>query len=159
MRLDAMKTRYHGDYHLGQVWLTNNDFVIANYGGEPGLTWAERRQKHTPLRDVASMLFSLSEAGAAALDHLVGDPAETSVVLQGHVDEWERLAGRTFFRSYRKAMAGHPSCPAAVTAAEALVTLSLAERAISKVNDAIAQHLLTTGSAMRRLLQMAQRGR
>jgi maltose alpha-D-glucosyltransferase/alpha-amylase len=105
------------------------------------------------------MLFSLSEAGAAALDHLVGDPAETSVVLQGHVDEWERLAGRTFFRSYRKAMAGHPSCPAAVTAAEALVTLSLAERAISKVNDAIAQHLLTTGSAMRRLLQMAQRGR
>ncbi|MDZ7596389.1 MAG: alpha-glucosidase C-terminal domain-containing protein [Thiobacillus sp.] len=39
VRLDAMKTRCHGNYHFGQVWLVNNDFLIANYGGGPGWCW------------------------------------------------------------------------------------------------------------------------
>jgi maltose alpha-D-glucosyltransferase/alpha-amylase len=159
VRLDAMKTRYHGDYYLGQVWLTNNDFLIANFGGEPGLSWAERRRKHTPLRDVASMLLSLSEVGAAALDHVVGDPAEVGAALLSHVDAWERLARRTFFRSYRKAMSGHPSCPATPAAVDALVTLSLAEKATSNVSSALAGHSTTVGSSMRQLTHVAQRGR
>ncbi|HXP96481.1 MAG TPA: maltose alpha-D-glucosyltransferase, partial [Telmatospirillum sp.] len=112
VRPGAVKTRYHGDYDLGQVWLAKNDFLIANYGGEPGRTWDERRRKHTPLRDVAGMLFSLGEVGAAALDHVVGDSAEVGAKMQRHMDEWERLAGRAFFLSYRRAMGAHPSYPA-----------------------------------------------
>ena len=159
VRLEAMKTRYHGDYYLGQVWLTKNDFLIANYGGEPGLTWAERRRKHTPLRDVASMLISLGEVGAAALDHALGDPAENVAALLLHLDDWERLASRTFFRSYRKAMSGHPSCPATAAAVDTLVTLALAEKVTASVSSALAQHSTTVGSSMRRLLHVAQRGR
>ena len=159
VRLEAMKTRCHGDYYLGQVWLTNNDLLIANYGGEPGHTWTERRRKHTPLRDVASMLFSLSEVGAAALGHVIGDPAEGVAALLLQVDAWERLASRTFFRSYRKAMSGHPSCPAATAAVDSLVTLALVERAISGVSGALVRHATHVDSSMRQLIKMAQHGR
>jgi maltose alpha-D-glucosyltransferase/alpha-amylase len=157
VRLDAVKTRQHGNYHLGQVWLVNNDFLIANYGGEPGRSWDERRRKHTPLQDVAGMLLSLSEAGAAALTEAAGDSAEAGAALQPHVDDWERAARRAFFQSYRKAMAGHPSLPAEPAEVDALLTLFLAEKAIAKVSGALTQQSASVGAVMRRLIQVAQR--
>jgi maltose alpha-D-glucosyltransferase/alpha-amylase len=157
VRLDAMKTRCHGNYHLGQVWLVKNDCLIANFGGEPGRSWVERRRKQAPLRDVAGMLLSLGEAGATALERVAGDSAEAGVALQRQVDEWEALARKAFLRSYRRAMSGHPAYPADAVAAEALLTLFLAEKAIADASDALVRHAPGTGAALRRLLQVAQR--
>ena len=157
VRLDAMKTRCHGNYHLGQVWLVNNDFLIANYGGGPGRSWAERRRKHTPLQDVAGMLLSLSEAGAAALDEAAADSAEVGAALQVHVDDWEQAAQRAFLRSYRKAMSGHPSYPTDAAEVEALMTLFLAEKAIAKVSSALVQYSAGVGASMRNLIRVARR--
>jgi maltose alpha-D-glucosyltransferase/alpha-amylase len=157
VRLKATKTRCHGNYHLGQVWLVKNDCLIANYGGEPGRSLAERRSKNSPLRDVARMLLSLSEAGSTALDHVANNSAEVAEALQHHVDGWVELARRTFFRSYRKAMRDQPSCPPDATATEALLTLFMAEKAIAQVEDALSSNSPGIGSAMRRLLQVAQR--
>jgi maltose alpha-D-glucosyltransferase / alpha-amylase len=159
VRLDCVKTRYHGDYHLGQVWLANNDFLITNFGGEPGRPWAERRRKHTPLRDVAGMMLSFAEVGAAALDHVANDSAEATAGLRSHVEEWEALARRTFFHGYRRAMARHSSHPSEVAAAESLISLFMAEKVLAMLGNGLAQHSNTVGNTMGRLINIAQRKR
>src|SRR5262249_56141087 len=58
--VEAQKTRYHGDFHLGQVIVVQNDFFIIDFEGEPARPLAARRRKGPPLRDVAGMIRSFA---------------------------------------------------------------------------------------------------
>jgi maltokinase len=82
--------RTHGDYHLGQVMRTDRGWVILDFEGEPARTLPERRQKRSPLRDVAGMLRSFSYVAAA------GDILGTRTM----PEDWESRARAAFLEGY-----------------------------------------------------------
>ncbi len=105
-QIDTIKTRYHGDYHLGQVLLTKNDFVIIDFEGEPLRTLAERRHKHSPLRDVAGMLLSFNYAAYTAIALEIAERPEDSVKLEALLRDWETEVGRVFLAAYDETTLG-----------------------------------------------------
>ncbi len=93
------KTRFHGDYHLGQVLVTGNDFVIIDFEGEPGRPFEERRARSSPLRDVAGMLRSFNYARWAALKHMT-QSTEEMVRLDEAARHWEHQVRDAFLAAY-----------------------------------------------------------
>jgi maltose alpha-D-glucosyltransferase/alpha-amylase len=99
-RLAAPKTRLHGDYHLGQVLLARNDFLIIDFEGEPARPLAERRSRHSPLRDVAGMLRSFDYAMHVALSRLPALRAETGAGVERSARAWRAEAEQAFVAGY-----------------------------------------------------------
>jgi trehalose synthase-fused probable maltokinase len=97
----GLKTRHHGDFHLGQV-LEREDgsFVIIDFEGEPSKPLAVRRQKHSPLRDVAGMLRSLDYARNAALR--AGDASDPARIRQAQA--WYDSVREAFLGTYLEAV-------------------------------------------------------
>jgi maltose alpha-D-glucosyltransferase/alpha-amylase len=102
----GLKTRLHGDLHLGQVLLQRDDFLIIDFEGEPQRPLHERRAKHSALRDVAGMLRSLDYARHAALNQVAKTPPEMERLV-GPAREWLYRARDAFLAAYRQvAIAG-----------------------------------------------------
>lgn len=67
-RLNSCRIRIHGDLHLGQILMSEeDDFYIIDYEGEPESTIRDRKVKQTPLKDIAGMLRSFHYAVYAVL--------------------------------------------------------------------------------------------
>ena len=98
-----LKIRCHGDYHLGQVLIAENDFRIIDFEGEPSRPADERRQKQSPLRDVAGMLRSFSYARWTALSNASHTPDDLAR-LAPLAAEWELEVRRAYLESYDAAV-------------------------------------------------------
>jgi len=99
----GVKTRYHGDYHLGQVLVKDNDFVIIDFEGEPARTFDERRTKGSPLRDVAGMLRSFNYARWSALRRVAQSPEEAERLAAPAI-AWEQATRAAFLTGYGAAV-------------------------------------------------------
>jgi len=128
----AGRTRYHGDYHLGQVLIVHNDFVIVDFEGEPARTLEERRAKHSPLRDVAGMLRSFDYAAHMALDRIGAAHDREREQLEARAHAWRQRMEGAFLDAYFKAMSDQPNAPPE-DVARRLVRLFTIEKALYEV--------------------------
>ena len=100
--------RVHGDYHLGQLLVTGEGLRVVDFEGEPSRSLAERRSKHSPLKDVAGMMRSLSYAVGFALRQTT-DPTNTlRAERDALLSEWESRARLRFVNGYRERMRQAP---------------------------------------------------
>jgi maltose alpha-D-glucosyltransferase / alpha-amylase len=129
----VVKTRNHGDYHLGQVLVVGNDFQIIDFEGEPARPLAERRKKHSPLRDVAGMLRSFDYAIRSALMDLGAERADQLEGLEPWVKLWENRTRQAFLDGYQEGVGNAASYPEDEEHARALIELFTLEKALYEI--------------------------
>lgn len=128
----GMRTRIHGDYHLGQVLRSRGDFVILDFEGEPARTLAERRAKQSPMKDVAGMLRSFSYAAYSGLIRVLTRRPGDADRLEPWARGWEQSVCSAFLHAYRLTMkaAGSPVVPDGAEAFEQLLEIFVLDKAL-----------------------------
>jgi maltose alpha-D-glucosyltransferase/alpha-amylase len=102
--IQAFKIRVHGNYHLGLVLRTRNDYVAIDFEGEGTRSLSERRAKASPLKDVAGMLRSLSYAAQVGLVLHTNRKAGELQDMRGFARQWEHETSLLFMKTYCEAM-------------------------------------------------------
>jgi maltose alpha-D-glucosyltransferase / alpha-amylase len=157
--VDAQKSRVHGDYHLGQVIVVQDDLFIIDFAGDPTRPLAQRRSKCSPLRDVAGMIRSFDYAAIAAVRQL----AETRTAAEPRMAElaeaWRQRAVDGFRAAYRKAMRGCATYPANKRRARDMVMFFTLERAVQEVRSDLARRPQWVDIPLRGLLGIVNRFR
>ncbi len=135
-KIEAVLTRIHGDFHLGQVLFTGNDFVLIDFEGEPVRPIGERRIKRSPLRDVAGMLRSFEYAAYATLFNRTNhapQESEAGAMMRRWADGWSFWVSAAYFGGYLRRAAGAPFIPAAPVDLEALLEVFMLEKLIYEI--------------------------
>jgi maltose alpha-D-glucosyltransferase/alpha-amylase len=152
------KTRFHGDLHLGQVLVAQDDFILVDFEGEPERALERRREKSSVLRDVAGMLRSFSYAAhAAGRRSAPGGATASPESVARALGDWERDAARHFLEGYMKAAAGLASIPGDEAQVAQLLLLFLIEKAAYELRYEIANRPDWVEIPLRGLMELATR--
>lgn len=131
--IKSLRTRIHGDYHLGQVLYTGTDFIIIDFEGEPESSIADRKIKHSPLKDVAGMIRSFHYAVSAKLFYSQETKNMDLDRLQRAADRWYFLIRETFTETYLDELGSDQKLYAGKGEINFLFLLHLLEKAIYEV--------------------------
>lgn len=144
--------RIHGDLHLGRVLSTRRHWLLVDFEGEPSRPLSDRRERSSPLRDVAGMIRSLHYAAELALDEL-DDPEDRE--LRVLADAWEHRCVDHLISGYASVDEAHRLLPRHRPSRDALLMLFELDRAVYEVaHEAVhrPERIDIPARAVRRLL-------
>jgi maltose alpha-D-glucosyltransferase/alpha-amylase len=157
--IGSLRTRIHGDFHLGQVLVVQNDAFIIDFEGEPARPLHQRRMKSSGLRDVAGVLRSLdyateTAATAHATNALSPNAAERHGIL---LEQFRLYAEEALLDAYREALAASANPWVRPEAETALLDLFLIEKAAYEIRYEIANRPAWLAIPLRGLHDIAAR--
>jgi maltose alpha-D-glucosyltransferase/alpha-amylase len=146
----AGRIRIHGDLHLGQILLAQQDVVFVDFEGEPSREIEERRRKDSPWRDVAGLLRSFAYAVEAAVMNMPERPAASVPRTARDTSRWLKAAQDIFIEAYLR------NAPAeilgGVEGRQRLLPLYLLAKALYEVNYELDNRPTWVGIPLRGLL-------
>ena len=160
--ISAMRTRLHGDYHLGQVLFTGSDFVIIDFEGEPARPLIERRAKRSPLQDVAGMLRSFHYAALTGLMQYVSShPVDTDrfAILEGWAQFWYAWVSASFLKGYFAAADRAPFLPWSPRELDILLNAFLLEKAVYELGYELNNRPDWVGLPLRGILHLLEQSK
>ena len=129
----AVKARVHGDFHLGQVLVAEDNVIIVDFEGEPGRPSERRRMKDHALRDVAGMLRSFAYAAETAYRSLGQRFTEVGPSAAETASAWRDQCETGFLRAYEKAVKNSRAWVKSAPDRNRLLTFHLLTRAIYEI--------------------------
>jgi maltose alpha-D-glucosyltransferase/alpha-amylase len=130
LRDPGVRIRVHGDYHLGQVLVTEGDIMIIDFEGEPSRSLVERRAKSSPLRDVAGMLQSFTYAALTGLGAATLTRPDDVERLAPWAHLWENWVARTFLQAYLSATRHASFLPSSSEHLEEMLSVFVLDKAL-----------------------------
>ncbi|MFC1931553.1 maltose alpha-D-glucosyltransferase [Chloroflexota bacterium] len=157
-KISGMRTRCHGDYHLGQVLYTGKDFVIIDFEGEPARHLSERRIKRSPLRDIAGMIRSFHYAAHFALRGQAPTVLrpEDIPMLREWAEAWYFWVSATFLKSYLDIMRDTPILPQTREGIKVILDAYLLDKALYEVNYELNNRPDWVGLPLQGILQVLE---
>jgi maltose alpha-D-glucosyltransferase/alpha-amylase len=134
-KINAVRIRIHGDYHLGHLRYTGKDFIIWSFGRDRS---GQKRTKRSPLRDVASMIGSFHAAAYSALFDQVRRGivrAEDLPRLESWAPIWIIRVSSSFLKAYLEVSSQAPFLPPSREELGVLLNVYLLERFIQELSD------------------------
>ncbi|HEY9548797.1 MAG TPA: phosphotransferase, partial [Kiloniellaceae bacterium] len=150
-------SRIHGDYHLGQVLISKDDIAIIDFEGEPQRSLDERREKASPLRDVAGMLRSFDYLAWAALDRRRQISGEIDEEESRRAFAWRDQASAAFLDAYTRRAAQTPTHPESAATAQALLRLFTLQKVVYEIGYEAANRPAWLAIPLNGLLDLLER--
>jgi maltose alpha-D-glucosyltransferase/alpha-amylase len=129
-KLDATKTRIHGNLQLNNILLTGKDMVIQDFGGDATRSYSERRLKRSPLRDVVTMIRSFYYVAHEGFSKSLQLSEEEKKDTKRYADFWAYYMSSFFLKAYLDTVRGSALVPQQPDDLEMMIETYLLERAV-----------------------------
>jgi maltose alpha-D-glucosyltransferase / alpha-amylase len=157
--IGGLRTRIHGDLHLREVLVTDDDFVLIDFEGHPWLPIGERKIKRSPLRDVASMIRSFHHAALLAIHNRL--EATCADRQDEQYSRWETAAlfwhqhvASSLLEGYLDGAGSSPFIPQDRAALTTLLDALRLDKALQQLESELQSHAPTVGLTLRSLLAL-----
>jgi maltose alpha-D-glucosyltransferase / alpha-amylase len=160
--LGGSRIRTHGDYHLGQLLWTGNDFIVIDFEGNPEQSLGERQIKQSPLSDVAAMLRSFDYAAHSVLFGMANQRGRAPGIIRSEdraaLEPWARLwyeqASREFMKAYYEQIESAALLPPVPSERQILLDVFLLEKALDEIAGEMTRRPEWLTIPLRALLRM-----
>lgn len=158
-KINAMRTRTHGNLCLNEVLYTGKDFIIIDFEGDQTRPLSERRMKRSPLRDVAGMLESFYYSSRIGLRN----EKESGIILpddQPLMEQWAQFfytwSSVAFLKSYLSTAKSASFIPSEPSELQLLLDGFILEKAIIELEHELKNRPNWIEVPMYRILELLE---